>query len=396
MTRLRVLLYCVTRVGIGHFVRTREIARATGACHDAYLVDDGAPVPDRAMHRSIPRIRIPSVLREGGLIVPASSDQSLSATLSERADRLVQAVRRIRPDVLLLEHFPFSKLEHRDEILSMINAAREINPDLLVLCSIRDLAPEPNYRHVDAGYRQTVLDLLHQFFDGILVHSDERFARLEDSLSWADAIRLPLGYTGFVAEPLTLQADESTLNHASAPPGLILVSGGGRRDASLYKACQEAWCELRRRGTTGGREMVLIAPAGIDANTILGPSENDCFDDLRMETFSPSLVNRMLNADLSISHAGYNTCTNFLTTKTRSILIPHQDSADQVQRAQRLARLGLTRILQADALQPARIADAIEQQLVSAMPSHDFRLDGAERSVSMIENWFLRKKANAL
>lgn len=277
----------------------------------------------------------------------------------------------------------------------MINAAREMNPSSLVLCSIRDLAHEPNYRQVDERYRQEVRTLLKQYFDGILVHSDERFARLEDSLAWADTIPIPLTYTGFVAEGLTPKADASTGASADVKPGPILVSGGGRRDADLYEACAKAWHELKRRGSTGGREMILIAPAGISPDSILTTTEQRFIDDLRVEPFSPSLADRLPGAGLSVSHAGYNTCTNILTTNVRSILIPHRNSADQMQRAQRFEQLGLSRVIREDALQPERIADAIEQQLMSPRPRHDFRLDGAEQSVYFMENWTTNQSAEA-
>lgn len=387
MRRLRVMLYCVTRVGIGHFVRTREIARAAGERHDAYLVDDGAPVPDRPIHASIQRIRIPSVIREGSEVLPGISGQSLSETLAERRDQLVDAVCRIRPDVLLIEHFPFSKLEHTDEILPMIDAARASNRGAIVLCSIRDLAPQPNYRPVGEDYRRNVLATLHQWFDGLLVHADDRFVRLEHSLEWADAIRLPLAYTGFVAEPLTPPTETSPCAHADKWHGTIIVSGGGRRDAALYDGCARAWRELERRGSTGGRNMVLIAPAGINADVILSPDLHDGVEYLGVESFSPALVDRMLAADLSISHAGYNTCTNILLTGVRAILIPHPNSADQIQRALRMEQAGFCRVIEEDALQPERIANAIEQQLATTPIRHDIRLDGADRSVALMEHW---------
>lgn len=394
MKRLQVLLYCVTRVGIGHFMRTRAIARATAEHHHSHLVDDGAPVPDLAADAKIQRIRIPAVIREGAEIIPHADGPTLTETLAERGDRLIEAVRRIRPDALLIEHFPFSKLEHREEIVGMIEAAREIHPHVLVLCSIRDLAPEPNYRQVDADYRQEVLSLLQQHFDAVLVHADERFARLEHSLKWADAIQLPLFYTGFVAEAMNQQASPLRGHAADRTPGEIIVSGGGRRDASLYESCAKAWQELKRRGTLGGRKMILIAPAGVSPEAILNQDQRIGIEDLTMEAFSASLLERMLGADLSISHSGYNTCMNILTTRARAILIPNQNSSDQLQRAQRMEQLGLCRMLPANDLQPARLADIIEQHLASPPTSHQFRLDGAERSIAILEDLAFRKEAS--
>ncbi|MEN8174167.1 MAG: glycosyltransferase [Pseudomonadota bacterium] len=388
MIRLRVLLHCVTRVGIGHFVRTREIARAVAEHHDAFLVDDAAPVPDRPIHATIKRVRIPSVIRDGGHVRPGQPGTTLGETLASRRDLLIGAARSIRPDILTVEHFPFSKLEHRDEILPLIEAARASNRNVRVICSIRDLAPKPNYRPAGEDYRQEVLDTLHGWFDALMVHTDPRFVELSDSLDWANSIRLPLAYTGFVAEQLTRPpADGADRKRRAGTTGPIIVSGGGRRDAGLYDSCVNAWIELNRRGHTGGRNMVLIAPAGIDPDEIVDPRLLHGSETITVEPFSPALIDRLNYSDLSISQGGYNTCTNILLSGARAILVPNRNSADQVQRARLLAERGLCAVLDEEKLDAVDLADVIERQLASKPRGHDLDLEGARRSVEVMEGW---------
>lgn len=384
MTRLRVLLHCVTRVGIGHFVRTREIARAVAEQHDAYLVDDGAPVPDRPIHAAIHRISLPSVIRDGDRVRSGQESLALAETLALRRDKLLNAVRAIRPHCLCIEHFPFSKQEHRDEIVPLIEAARANNPGVRVVCSIRDLAPLPNYRPVDDDYRRVVLDTLHRWFDALMVHADPTFVAIGDSLEWKDALRLPLSYTGFVAEPLS-SADNGP--SPAAHPGLIIVSGGGRRDAGLYEGCVLAWRELARRGKTAGRNMVLIAPAGLDIGEVCNPRLLDRCAGLMVEPFAPALVDRLSAASLSISQGGYNTCTNVLLTGVRAILVPNSNSSDQVQRAHLMQQQGLCAMIAEDGLDPIYLADVIERQLATAPHSHNIDLEGARRSAQLLESW---------
>ena len=94
---------------------------------------------------------------------------------------------------------------------------------------------------------------------------------------------------------------------------------------------------------------------------------------------------QLAQADLSISHAGYNTCANLLETRTRAILTPHPTMADQALRAARFAELGIAQCLPADALTPERLATAIRHALASPCPTHSVALDGAVVSRERIE-----------
>jgi predicted glycosyltransferase len=93
----------------------------------------------------------------------------------------------------------------------------------------------------------------------------------------------------------------------------------------------------------------------------------------------------MQSADLSISHAGYNTCTNVLETRTRSILVPNLQMSDQRGRARRFAERGLAATIDPAELTPQRLARAILDQLEAPKPQHDINLDGARITSQILE-----------
>jgi predicted glycosyltransferase len=106
---------------------------------------------------------------------------------------------------------------------------------------------------------------------------------------------------------------------------------------------------------------------------------------VRVEPFSPNFLSRMAAADLSISQAGYNACTNVLETRVRSILVPNPATLDQVTRADRLAERGLARVLEAGSLDPERLAAAIVDALAAPAPVHQVDLDGARNTRRRLE-----------
>lgn len=73
-----------------------------------------------------------------------------------------------------------------------------------------------------------------RYFDGLLVHADPRFARLEDSFKPRHPLKTPLLYTGFVGPRRTTTAIK--------PPrlGVLVSAGGGMVGASLFQAAVQA------------------------------------------------------------------------------------------------------------------------------------------------------------
>jgi len=347
---MKLLLYCQHLSGSGHFVRTYEIARALSADHEVHIVDGGWPVPRRPAQ--VRRLEIPRLRRDGDRLVSLDPARTTGEVMAQRSARLQEAVDRIEPDVLLIEHFPFSKGSLRHEIMMLIECA-----SARICCSIRDIAP---VTRKDPVAREETLDILHQHFDALLVHGDPRLTRLEDQISWAGEITVPIVYTGIVSE--RPEADV-------AGGGRIVVSAGGTGGKALFKATEAAW-QLLDDPT---RSLVFYYPP------TWGVFESSA-ENVRVEPYGVDFLDQLVGADLSISQAGYSTCANLLQTRVPAIVVPHPAMPDQAERARLLAERGLVRAIVPGELDAARLAKSMREALGQRMPSHEFDLDGAERS----------------
>jgi predicted glycosyltransferase len=165
----------------------------------------------------------------------------------------------------------------------------------------------------------------------------------------------------------------------------VLVSTGGASLPTLLRDTIDAWRCLRDRGATGGRTLfAFLPPFAPDAAPTGGPWPAT-EPALRVEPFAHDFVARLQAADLSISQAGYNTCTNLLEARVRAILVPNPATLDQVTRAQRMEELGLARCLDPAKADPDRIAAAIVEALALPPPEHDLDLGGAEATRRRLE-----------
>jgi predicted glycosyltransferase len=343
---VRAVLWCQPLTGLGHYTRTLAIARELATAHEVHLVTGIRPFPGSRDAPGVRFLDLPPIWRENGRV--------LGAPLAERSRLFADAVARIAPDVLMIEHFPFSKWELADEALAAIEAAKGAK----VVCSHRDIALRSDGRACAA---------LGEHFDAVLVHGDPKVTRLEDQLSWAREIPVPVEYTGYVC---------GRASGTQRPERRILVSAGGGVEAeALVGPCVEAWRQL-------GDRRSLVAFAGP-----LLPEE--AFARLRsladVRRFAPDLASWMAASDLSVSRAGYNTCADVLQSGVRAVLVPSPVMSDQRLRARRLAELGAVETLAPEDATPGALADAMRRALARPRPAHTIDLDGARRTRALLE-----------
>lgn len=260
---MRFLCYAQHLSGIGHYVRTHTLASGLAEAHDVLLVDGGRPVPRLAAPVNLRLLSLPRIHREHGALAPFASQRPLADVMDERVRRLVAAISAAPPDVVTIEHYPWSKWELEEEVLALIGAARRSNPGVRVVCSLRDIAPRTRYEAApERAYEDRVLDRLRAHFDAVLVHADPRFVRLEEHFRNARKLSVPWAYTGFVS---TASAPADDGSHP-APPYAVLSAGSGADELPFLLAASEAFrrlaprdgrcngsCDLRRPGGSGPR-----------------------------------------------------------------------------------------------------------------------------------------------
>ncbi len=351
---MKFLLHCQHLSGSGHFVRTYEIARALAADHEVHIVDGGWRVPRPSA--PVRRLEIPRIRRHAGRLVPLDAARPLEQVMRERSLRLQEAMDEIRPDALVVDHFPFSKGSLRHEILPLL----ERTP-ARTCCSLRDIVPVTK---TDAVPREETLEVLGRHFDALLVHGDPGLTRIEDQISWAGEIPIPIAYTGIVSE---------RPRDAVSGQGNVVVSAGGMGGEALFRAAVAAWRLL----DDPDRTLVLYRPPTTEA-------PDPPVGSIRQMPYGAGFLGELAGADLSISQAGYSTCANLLQTRVPAIVVPHEAMPDQAARARLLAERGLLLAIEPSELDATRLAEAMCAALGRRMPKHDLDLNGAVRSRELL------------
>lgn len=378
-----ILIYAQHLSGVGHYVRTYEIARALAPHHEVHWVEGGRPVP----HRLCPSLRVvelPRIRRapDGGL-QGVDLSRPIALLMRERAARLLDAARTIRPEVFLVEYFPFSKWELADELLPVIEQVRAGGGQ--VLCSLRDVVRKTRFETVAAGaYAERVAELLNRHFDALLVHADPAVTRLEEHFPALDLIRVPIHYTGLVSQQIGCapHIESEIAQRTGGRPYVLASAGGGAGGRQLIEATIGAWHDPRI-----ARAHLLVVCTGLDwpLGRLQALRRQAGVDRVLLQPFSSNFLHWLDGADLSISQCGYNTAANLLETRTPAVVSPNAGMSDQTFRAERLAALGLVTLLRPDAISPADLATAARTAILRAPMTHAIRLDGAEETRRWIE-----------
>jgi predicted glycosyltransferase len=376
----RVMFYVQHLLGVGHLKRASLIVRA--------LVDAGLDVAVALGGPEVPGVDFTGCAR---IVLPSvrAADETFKVLLDEdgrpiddawrerRVDRLLTEFQAFRPQVLMLEMFPFGRLQFRFELLPLLEAALIAEPRPAIVSSVRDAlvrrdAPDKAAR---------IVRIAERWFDCVLVHGDPDLFRLEETFPQAAAIADKLVYTGYVVD--------SWRNNAAAAPGgrgeVIVSVGGGAVGLPLLVAALQAR-PLSRLNRNVWR-------------LITGPNLPDAaFDRLAWEPPDGVIVERwrddlpqmLAGAALSISQAGYNTVMDILAARVPAIVVPFAagNETEQTFRARRFAERGLLTLLAAEGISPQRLAEAVDDSAAAAPSSAGAPLvidaTGAETTARLI------------
>ena len=383
---MKIIFYCQYVWGMGHLVRSLEFARAL-ADHDVALIAGGQEVAvDLPAHVRLVRLPVLYMDEKFTRLIAGNPDLSVEQIRQKRKQLLYSLFEDFRPDVFIVELYPFGRSRFGFELeplLSDVRAGRFGN--VKTICSLRDILVEKKHR---AAYEEKVLQKLKQYFDALLVHSDPDLLHLGETFSRAGDIDLPVIYTGFIAQRADPDVGKNLRRQQNIPAEKKLVvasAGGGRSGYPLLKPVIDACEALRNR-------------LPIQLEVFTGPfMDNELYEELvarnspglRVRRYTDRFLDFLYAADLSVSLAGYNTCMNLLVTKVPALVYPYSKQQEQPMRAAKLKHLLTMRILEDADVQPDRLSGHITQMLTR--PKHakhpPVNLNGAANAARFLEQF---------
>lgn len=350
----KLLFYCQHVLGMGHFIRSAEIVRGLKD-FDVFFLNGGEIVPGFDLPASVEVINLPPIKADAEFrdIHVAAGAQSLDEIKEARKQRILAEYERIKPDVLVIELFPFGRLKFAFELLPLLERSKAEGRTKIV-CSLRDILVSKREQQL---FEEEACRLFNQYFDLLLIHSDPRLQRLEETFPRATDLKPPIHYTGFVMQPR--DDDDSALLEidewmATGEQKILVSIGGGRVGSELIDCAIESSHLL----DAPHRMLIFTGPYLPEAEWQRLRNKTADKPQIRLARYTTQFLAHLRRADLSISMAGYNTCMNIIATGARAIVYPFTGNNNQEQtiRAHKLRALGLVEVIHGDELRPEQLA----------------------------------------
>jgi len=377
---MNITVYCQHVVGIGHLCRMLQILKAL-AGHSVTLILGGPPV-DVTIPPHVHVVQLPGLMmdQEYTRMFPVDPGLSLAETKRIRPEILLKLVEDTKPDVLLVELYPFGRGGFHFELAPMLNAVRTgIHQPCPIVCSLRDILVEKKNQ---PEYEKRVLDRLAPF-DAVLVHGDPNIIRLDETFSRTADIRIPVLYTGYICEKAKsneIQQIKALMQLAPDEQLITVSAGGGSFGYRILEAAIKAHASLESDRI---RMQVFTGPYLDEKkystlNMLAAPGA-------KVERFADNFPVWLAASDLSISMGGYNTTMNVVASGTPALIFPYSHDREQGMRAERLAGLANLAVLSDSDLAPAGLAAKIRSMLGQPNQGHEIEIDGARQTAKYLE-----------
>ncbi|WP_170585261.1 glycosyltransferase family protein [Ruegeria arenilitoris] len=371
---MRTMIVVTHLLGTGHLSRALTLGRAfADAGHDVTVASGGMPAPQLNTD-GVSLLALPPLRSDGTdftRLLTADGDIADATYLNSRAIALTEAVRRVNPDVLITELYPFGRRSLAAEFLALLSTARSLPSRPVVLSSVRDILAPPSKPAKAARTEEIIV----RFYDGVLVHSDPEITPLDASWPVTDNLAERLFYTGFVAPPAPGPHEQG-----EGANEVLVSAGGGSVGQPIFSAAIEAAQNMPNR-----RWRLLVG--GQDAEDRIAELRHMTNgENVILEPVRPDFRQMLPLAAASVSMCGYNTAMDLLQCATPAVLIPFDDGkeVEQTLRAKSLARLPAVDVLPSAKLTGEALAQAVDRVLHQGPRKPlDGGFDGARKSVEI-------------
>ncbi len=365
MTTGKILFHVQHLLGIGHLIRAGRICAAlTDAGFSVTFVSGGMPMADLPIAADnfvqLPPMRAADA--NFSALVDATGTPIDETWRNARRDRLLALFHDLRPQIILLEMFPFGRRQLAFELDPLLQTAHDAADPPLIVSSVRDILVPPSR---PKRITETI-ERVKRYFDLVLVHGDPDLIPFHETFPGAKEIADHITYTGYVTGPPT---------RLSLSQNEVLVSAGGGAVAEQLipiALAARPLCTLADmpwRVITGAN----TSPERLAAYRDAGPP-GVIFEHTRTD-----FRDLLANARLSISQGGYNTIIETLSAGTPALCMPFAEDgeSEQTHRCRAVAARGWLHMIDQDDANPQSFAAAIDRAAAAHPPPVTLKMDGA-------------------
>jgi predicted glycosyltransferase len=374
MSLPKIIIHCQYVYGLGHFVRALHLAQGLSKYFDVYFLNGGEPVKNFDIDTAIQFIQLPAIYKKEGSteLSSVSEHLTLSKCFELRDEIIFETIQKVKPDVVITEHFPFGFL-FKKEATKLIDYAKKSNTKTKIVCSVRDVIESSKGGTNDPD----TVNILNKLYDLLLIHGDEKLISMSSSFPLFTKIKTPIVYTGYVI-------DENLSSSAIRSKNILVSVAGGRVGSELLNAVIKAFELIREKCQHN-----LVVFNGAFNKDFEGLLQDDR---IKYSTFNRyEFLKQLAQSDISISLGGYNSMSESLYAGNKVVIYNREflgSNEEQDIRISTFKNLGLIDIITLKDLDVEKLASVLLTQ-INKKDQKDklskINFDGVKNTVSQIK-----------
>ena len=305
---MKVYIFCQSEVGSGHYVRCNNIRKGLEDCN-----------------------------------LQSINGSYTNEELKEVFAKQLKIINDYKPDIILLDGFPFMRYEWFDSGMEfLLECVRNTWKNVKIVSSVRDICYPFKGGKNPTKWPALTVDWANEYFDAILVHGDKNFVKLDESFEHLYLIDPPVYYTGYVTDTYKPKPQERN--------GTVVSAGGGRVAEEVFDKAMELYDGTDWTFSVGPNhpkehlekfKKWASDKKGMWAMPALKPLytfHKSIRPKVKIVKNVKNFRDLLAKHKLSISQAGYNTVMDLWMTDTPAKFVPYVDEFGEQEQTTR-ARL---------------------------------------------------------
>lgn len=362
---VRLLVYSHDTFGLGNIRRMLVIcehlrSRIPGL---SVLILTGSPMLHSfRLINGIDYVKLPCLNRdvEGSIHVKYLNLQD-DSMVRLRREVILSTVTKFRPDIFLVDKKPGGVAGELEDSLKAIYTDL---PHTAVVLLLRDILDDAATT-IDQWKRQSAYDLIERYYQTILVVGMPELYDVRAEYQFPASLWAKVQFCGYLARqsgPETREEVRQRLRIAESERMILVTAGGGEDGYGLIRTYLEGLAAFR--GDVPLKTVVVTGPELAESyRREVKRLAGQC-PEARVIEFTDEMMNYMNAADVVVSMAGYNTICEILSLRKRAVIVPRVEPVkEQEIRAERMARLGLFKMIHPARLTPWDLMAAVRSEV---------------------------------
>jgi predicted glycosyltransferase len=365
-SHLRIAIYSQDGQGLGHMRRTSNIAWKIFQMQPDICILTLSDSKLGQFFETSPKhdyLKLPSIVKVGpGDWRATNLSMSSEEIFTMRKDLIRSTLLSFAPDIFLVDHMPHGAM---GELIPGLEALQENDIPTKVVLGLRDILDAPEV--IEKRWQEEgAFEAIERFYSRVLIYGMREVFSVAEKYHFSDALANIVRYCGYICSPINHNRKPNLRAQylAGTPAGtkfIVAMAGGGADAYPMMRAILDAMPLVEKHQRC---VLVLITGPFMPVEMITEINQRAEHVPVHVIESVDNTLDYIAEADLVISMAGYNSCTEILQTRKPAILIPRSGpSAEQRTRAQLFAERQWMDSVDLDAMPPDQLAALITRRM---------------------------------